>query len=67
MLISEIFKTIGTPGVTYVERNKGKYEFELTSSLNIPGTLCLLTGPSKTGKTTLYNKVITESKKSFKS
>ncbi|MFT6500446.1 MAG: hypothetical protein ACJASQ_000555 [Crocinitomicaceae bacterium] len=62
-LISEIFKTIGTPGVTYVKRNDGKFEFELTNSLSIPGTLCLLTGPSKTGKTTLYKKVISEFKK----
>jgi hypothetical protein len=62
-LISEVFKTIGTPGVTYVKRKDGEFEFELTNSLNIPGTLCLLTGPSKTGKTTLYKKVISEFKK----
>jgi hypothetical protein len=62
-LISEIFKTIGSPGVTYVKRNDGEFEFELTNSLSIPGTLCLLTGPSKTGKTTLYKKVISEFKK----
>ncbi len=62
-LVSEIFKTIGTPSVTYVKRNEGKFEFELTTNLSIPGTLCLLTGPSKTGKTTLYKKVISEFKK----
>ncbi len=62
-LINEVFKTIGTPGVTYVKRNDGAFEFELSNSLNIPGTLCLITGPSKTGKTTLYKKVISEFKK----
>ncbi|MEZ5003949.1 MAG: AAA family ATPase [Chitinophagales bacterium] len=62
-IISDIFKTIGTPRVTYVKRNEGEFEFELTNGLSIPGTLCLLTGPSKTGKTTLYKKVISELKK----
>jgi len=62
-IISEIFKTIGTPGVTYVKRNEGKFEFELTNSLSIARTLCLLTGPSKIGKTTLYKKIISEFKK----
>lgn len=62
-LISEIFKTIGTPDVTYVKRKNGSFEFELSNNLRIPGKLCLLTGPSKTGKTTLYKKVISELKK----
>jgi len=62
-LISEIFKVIGSPKVTYVKRNNGEFEFELFNSLSVPGNLCLLTGPSKTGKTTLYNKVISETNK----
>lgn len=56
--ISEVFKTSGTPTVTYVERDKGTLEFKLKAGLDDPGQLCLLTGPSKTGKTTLYQRVI---------
>ena len=36
----------------------GKYEQNLSSALDAEGKLCLLTGPSKTGKTTLYTKVL---------
>lgn len=58
--IGDVFKTIGVPSITYVKRENGKYERSLKASLLTKGNLCLLTGPSKTGKTTLYNKVIKE-------
>lgn len=61
--IPEIFKTIGVPTVTYVQRKEGQYETELSNYLQIPGKICLITGPSKTGKSTLYQKVITTNKK----
>jgi len=61
--IGSIFKTIGVPTVTYVERNNGKHESELTNFLSIPGKVCLITGPSKTGKSTLYQKVLSTLKK----
>lgn len=61
--IPEIFKTIGVPTVTYVQRKDGQFETELSNYLLIPGKICLITGPSKTGKSTLYQKVITANKK----
>jgi hypothetical protein len=56
--IKDVFKTIGTPSVTYVSRNGGEYERLLTEYLDVAGKLCLITGPSKTGKSTLYHKVL---------
>lgn len=56
--ISEIFKTIGQPTVTYVKRANGFLETQLRNALNEAGSLCLITGPSKTGKTTLYREVL---------
>ncbi|GJL51538.1 MAG: hypothetical protein NPIRA01_27650 [Nitrospirales bacterium] len=56
--ISEIFKSNGQPEATYVQRQNGKFENSLIASLNAKGKICLLTGPSKTGKSTLYNRVL---------
>lgn len=56
--ISDVFRDVGQPTITYVERNQGKYERDLRSSLNSGGQLALITGPSKTGKTTLYKRVL---------
>lgn len=56
--IAEVFKTIGQPTVTYVRRDSGELENRLNSALNESGQLCLVTGPSKTGKTTLYREVL---------
>lgn len=58
--IKDVFKTIGTPRVTYVSRNDGEYERLLTEYLDVAGKLCLITGPSKTGKSTLYQKVLAD-------
>lgn len=55
--IHDVFKTQGQPTVTYVERQEGKFEQRLIEALESKGLLCLVTGPSKTGKTTLYTKV----------
>ncbi len=57
-LIKDVFKTIGLPEITYVERDNGKHERELKRSIERSGTLSLLTGPSKTGKTSLFVKVV---------
>jgi hypothetical protein len=51
-----VFKTQGQPTVTYVARDDGTYERKLADGIQNKGTVCLLTGPSKTGKTTLYTK-----------
>lgn len=56
--LSDVFKTVGQPSVTYVHRSNGKLETALNNSLNESGLLCLVTGPSKTGKTTLYRQVL---------
>jgi len=58
ILTKDVFKTVGFPAYTYVERDNGAYETRLRSSMESDGNICLLTGPSKTGKTTLYNKVL---------
>jgi hypothetical protein len=58
--ISEIFKSVGQPTVTYVHRKDEKFEETLKSGILNSGQLCLITGPSKTGKTTLYKKVLEE-------
>ncbi|MBS3669240.1 AAA family ATPase [Vreelandella boliviensis] len=58
MLISEIFNGTGIPKETYVSQEKGLYERQLEQGILEKGTLCLLTGSSKTGKTTLYNNVL---------
>jgi len=61
--IKDVFRTIGTPSITYVSRNNGEYERLLTEYLDVEGKLCLITGPSKTGKSTLYQKVLAETNK----
>jgi hypothetical protein len=58
--IRDVFKTVGLPTHTYVERDNGSFENKLKASILADGNLCLLTGPSKTGKTTLYNKVLND-------
>lgn len=56
--IADVFKTTGQPTITYVKRDSGKLENQLSAALDERGQLCLVTGPSKTGKTTLYNEVL---------
>ena len=59
---TEIFRVQGQPTVTYVKRENGKFEKQLSDSFESGGMICLLTGPSKTGKTTLYAEVAKEKK-----
>jgi len=56
--ITDVFNGLGTPTKTYVAQDKGKYEQLLKQGIKEKGTLCLITGSSKTGKTTLYKKVL---------
>jgi hypothetical protein len=58
--VADVFKTIGQPTVTYVKRDSGRLEKQLRDALNERGQLCLITGPSKTGKTTLYKEILSE-------
>jgi energy-coupling factor transporter ATP-binding protein EcfA2 len=62
-VVSEIFKSVGQPTVTYVKRDNAKFESTLKNALQTGGQICLITGPSKTGKTTLYRSVLAELKK----
>jgi len=55
---NEVFKTQGQPTITYVKRENGKYEKQLSDAIDSKGIICVLTGPSKTGKTTLYTEVV---------
>lgn len=54
----EVFPAVGKPTFTYIERDAGENERRLSSGLKNPGQICLLTGPSKTGKTSLYKAVL---------
>ena len=56
--VAQVFSTVGKPTVTYVERDDGQLEKKLAASLDTPGQVCLLTGPSKLGKTSLYQEVL---------
>lgn len=60
--VSEVFKIVGMPTYTYVEQDNGVFEKNLTAGILSSGTICLLTGPSKTGKTSLYKKVLIDLK-----
>lgn len=56
--LDEVFPAIGQPTVTYVKRRGGEYENVVMSALDKAGQICLISGPSKTGKTSLYRKVL---------
>jgi hypothetical protein len=64
ILINKVFNGIGIPEHTYVSQEDGRYERQLNQGIDEQGTLCLITGSSKTGKTTLYNKVLARADKS---
>lgn len=59
----DVFPAVGKPTYTYVERDQGENERKLSAGLRNPGQICLLTGPSKTGKTSLYKSVLPSLKK----
>ena len=56
--IEEVFSGIGFPEATYVAQENGKFERQLSQGIREGGTLCLIIGSSKTGKTTLYKRVL---------
>lgn len=60
---SEVFPAVGKPTITYVERDAGLNERKLKGGILNPGQICLVTGPSKTGKTSLYRTVLPTIKK----
>lgn len=56
--IKDIFSGLDLPSITYVAQENGKHENNLIQGVEEGGNLCLITGSSKTGKTTLYKKVL---------
>ena len=54
----EVFTPNDVPTFTYVERRTRKFEDRLREALEIPKMIVSLSGPSKSGKTVLVNKVI---------
>lgn len=58
MIVQEVFTPNNYPEHTYVEREHGEYEEELSFRLKGPATIISLSGPSKSGKTMLLNNAV---------
>lgn len=56
--VSDIFTPNDTPEITYVGRNDLKLEENLAAYCALPKMVVSISGPSKSGKTVLINKVI---------
>jgi hypothetical protein len=54
----DVFVPGAFPQYTYVERNQDRFEANLKDALDTPGQVVSLTGPSKSGKTVLVEKVV---------
>jgi hypothetical protein len=54
----EVFVPYEVPTVTYVYRQEHDLESQLRNALTTPGLIVSLSGPSKSGKTVLINKII---------
>jgi hypothetical protein len=55
---TDVFTPTGVPTVTYVYRQDQDLESQLRLAVRTPGLIVSLSGPSKSGKTVLMNKVI---------
>jgi len=60
--IEDVFVSSGLPSYTYVNRSNGKFEEILSKGLR-NCKVCIITGPSQTGKTTLYEEVLNKENK----
>lgn len=56
--VHEIFKPNDTPTITYVDRSDLKLEENLSYGLKLKNMVISISGPSKTGKTVLVNKIV---------
>lgn len=56
--IVDVFNGLTVPKETYIPQENGRFEKQLKRGIVEKGTLCLITGSSKTGKTSLYGKVL---------
>lgn len=57
MRVTEIFTPSDYPTHTYVERDEARIETRLRQALDTPGEIVSVSGPSKSGKTVLIEKV----------
>lgn len=58
MKVQEVFTPGDFPKHTYVERGRGELEQRLEHQLRRPGAIVSLSGPSKSGKTVLVERVV---------
>lgn len=58
---TEVFTPNDVPRLTYVYRKAQDLESQLKSSIKTPGQITSLSGPSKSGKTSLINSIVGES------
>jgi hypothetical protein len=56
--VTEVFTPSDMPSYTYVERPNQKLEQRLKQAFEVPKMIISISGPSKSGKTVLVNKVI---------
>lgn len=56
--VAEVFTPADVPTFTYVQRSTHKFEERLRDAVAIPNMIVSLSGPSKSGKTSLVKKVI---------
>jgi hypothetical protein len=55
---TEVFTPNDVPTLTYVERVEHHFETRLREAFSVPKMIISISGPSKTGKTVLVNKVV---------
>ncbi|MEO0625139.1 MAG: hypothetical protein AAF183_23560, partial [Pseudomonadota bacterium] len=58
MKSNDVFKPNGIPSVTYVDRREINIEEALKDALGVDNIVISVSGPSKSGKTVLVNRVI---------
>jgi hypothetical protein len=57
---TSIFTPADVPTLTYVSRSEKTYEADLRRALEIPKMIVSISGPSKSGKTTLVQKIVSQ-------
>lgn len=57
-IVDDVFLSAGVPTATYVKQEHGAFEKSLAKGIRRRGKICLVSGLSKSGKTTLWNTVL---------
>jgi hypothetical protein len=60
MRVYDVFTPTDVPTYTYVDRSAQNLESQLRNAIRTPGMIASLSGPSKSGKTVLIRKVISQ-------